>query len=787
MSDSLSHIKKIHELAAGIDGKMILASYGEDIPSRIMHFKVGDYEVMARHAEQWSKEPGRNVYMPLVVMRPDLPAGAKGGEKDVVATLGFVIDFDGGRGKDWSGRLPDSIEPQYVLETSPDNAQCFLFFENPVIIKSEYDRNTTKNTLKKLTSSCKEADPSGAELSHIWRIPGLNNWPNKKKINEGRDPNPCTVTVIKEWDGSFIALSDIEALLEHKEQVNLKEHKPIGHPDLMARDFEVLVSALQAIPNDLKYGEWIRLAHAFKGGVGGSEDYYPVFEEWSLQWLDNTPKIVRKKWDSIKYAEAGAGTIFHEAKKRGWKFPNIFNRKSPYKTADTILDNCFSCEGEKTLVYTQDFYLWKDGYYQATHEDQVKKTVSEELENAQQFDKDSERKTPFNPKKNDIAEVLEAIKNKTLVSFESGKTPPFWIRNDPGLKPSEILCVKNGLLHIPSRTLIPHTSDFFTVNGLPYEYDPNEPPPEQWLKFLQSIWPDDPESIECLQMWMGYLLTSDTSQHKILMITGPARSGKGTISRIIVMLLGKNNVVSPQIASFKDFGLQPLIDKTAAMINDARPPKGGEGARSIVETLLNVSGGDSMSIPRKYKENWNGYLPARFVLFSNEIPSSLKDPSQALANRLIHIKMTKTFLGREDRDLSDKLQTEISGILNWSLEGYDKMKKRGKFTQPESGKDALDYLKESSNPLASFLSNCCIIKPDASILTEDLREAYTFYSGDKEMSPQDFGTYLLALCPTVANVRKGRGYTYIGIGLDDDPVSEFLSGKTTVSLDKMVQ
>lgn len=270
------------------------------------------------------------------------------------------------------------------------------------------------------------------------------------------------------------------------------------------------------------------------------------------------------------------------------------------------------------------------------------------------------------------------------------------------------------------------------------------------------------------------------------MFTGPARSGKGTISRTTTLLLGKKNVVSPLIGSFKEFGLEPLIDKTAALINDARPPKSGETVRNIIETLLTISGGDYISVRRKNKGNWDGYLPIRFVLFSNEIPSTLKDPSQALAKRFIHIKMTKSFYDKEDHSLFDKLQAEITGILNWALDGYENLQKRGKFIQPESGKDALDYLKENSNPLASFISDCCVIAPERQILTEDLREAYSLHSGDNEMTPQDFGTNLFALYPVLNKVKKSQGYFYVGIGLNDIPVSEFFGPKEEIDLDKMM-
>jgi putative DNA primase/helicase len=86
-----------------------------------------------------------------------------------------------------------------------------------------------------------------------------------------------------------------------------------------------------------------------------------------------------------------------------------------------------------------------------------------------------------------------------------------------------------------------------------------------------SVWPEDRESIDTLQEWFGYTLLPDTSQHKILTVVGPPRSGKGTIARTHQSVLGAGNVASPTLGSLADqFGLQGLIGKTLAIISDAR-------------------------------------------------------------------------------------------------------------------------------------------------------------------------------------------------------------------------
>lgn len=49
---------------------------------------------------------------------------------------------------------------------------------------------------------------------------------------------------------------------------------------------------------------------------------------------------------------------------------------------------------------------------------------------------------------------------------------------------------------------------------------------------------DDAQSIDTLSEWFGYSLLPDTRHHKLLMLIGPPRSGKGTIARVLRGLIG---------------------------------------------------------------------------------------------------------------------------------------------------------------------------------------------------------------------------------------------------------
>ena len=249
---------------------------------------------------------------------------------------------------------------------------------------------------------------------------------------------------------------------------------------------------------------------------------------------------------------------------------------------------------------------------------------------------------------------------------------------------------------------------------MPFAYDPQAPEPVHWFAFLKELWPDDPDSIAALQEFFGYVISGRTDLHKIMLLIGPTRSGKGTIARVLAALIGQGNTVGPTLASLgTNFGLAPLLGKSLAVISDAR--LGGGNAHQVVERLLSISGEDKLTVDRKYREPWNGKLPVRFLILSNELPR-FGDASGAIANRFVVLAMQKSFLGKEDIGLTQRLLTELPGILLWALDGLDRITQQS-FTVPKSSNDAILALQDLVSPVAAFVRDECDLGPQNQIAT----------------------------------------------------------------------
>jgi putative DNA primase/helicase len=448
----------------------------------------------------------------------------------------------------------------------------------------------------------------------------------------------------------------------------------------------------------------------------------------------------------------------------------VFNPKDPLPIARKFAEIHYMDDITPTVHHYQDeFYSWNGAAYSELSTTTIRSEIYGMLENAQRFS--GEEMRPFQPTAKRVSDVVDAL--KAVAHLRSHSATPLWLDGRENPPAHEILPCRNGLLHLPKGRLLPSTPLFFGMNAVDFDYQPDAPEPDAWTTFLDSLWPDDPEAIDTLQEMFGYLLTTDTSQQKAFLIIGPKRSGKGTLGRILKALIGTANVCAPTLSGLAtNFGLQPLIGKPLAVISDARLSSRAD-QHVIAEHLLSVSGEDLQTIDRKHRAAWTGTLPTRFLILSNELPR-ISDSSGALASRFVVLTLTRSFYGCEDHALTGRLLAELPSILNWSIEGWKRLRDRGHFQQPESSKQAIEVLEELGSPVLTFIKDRCIVAPGQQVSPDKLFNEWSAWceaeSRDKPGTKQAFGRDLRTAVPglkiTQPRDEEGRQRrVYEGIGL----------------------
>jgi putative DNA primase/helicase len=109
---------------------------------------------------------------------------------------------------------------------------------------------------------------------------------------------------------------------------------------------------------------------------------------------------------------------------------------------------------------------------------------------------------PWAPTRSKIYNLADALAAICLLPPDIDQ--PSWLddRNDNRV----IVATANGLLDVERRELLDHSPKFFNQTSVPFNYDPAAGEPRRWLDFLDELWPSEPEVIDVLGEWFGYVI-----------------------------------------------------------------------------------------------------------------------------------------------------------------------------------------------------------------------------------------------------------------------------------------
>jgi putative DNA primase/helicase len=465
-------------------------------------------------------------------------------------------------------------------------------------------------------------------------------------------------------------------------------------------------------------------------------------------------------------------------------WPELPSPNQPLQVARIFVEQRCLHEKLPTLRHWHGtWWEWRTSHWIELEDRVIRSLLYVFTEHALYLD-DKAKMKAWAPNRRKIADLFEALAAITLLP--SDRDQPSWL---DGRKTGVIVAVANGLLDVERRELLPHSPLFFNQTAVPFAYDPEAPMPRHWLDFLDQLWPTDEAQKSVLAEWFGYVISGRLDLHKILLMVGPTRGGKGIIARILTALVGPKNMTGPTLNSLgSEFGLAPLIGKPLAVISDARFV--GKDAGIVVERLLSISGEDTLTVNRKYKDQWTGKLPSRLHIISNQLPK-LGDASAAIIGRIVLLLLTQSWLGREDHALELTLRDDLTGILNWSLDGLERLTlaNDNTFTRVKAADDAFTVLRDLASPVAAFVRERCFVEAHEKIECDELYQRYKLWcddNGHSKSAKHIFGRDLRAAVTTVKVSRfrehdRQRFYTGIRLKTEEDRDTDDIAPKDDTS------
>ena len=136
------------------------------------------------------------------------------------------------------------------------------------------------------------------------------------------------------------------------------------------------------------------------------------------------------------------------------------------------------------------------------------------------------------------------------------------------------------------------------------------------------------------------------------------------------------------------------------------------------------------------------------------------------------LMLIESFFGREDLKLTSKLAKELPGMLNWSIAGYRRLRKRGQGLQSPA-------VRTLASPVKAFLEECCDIGAGLEGRKSwcwDVWKDWCVVQGTSPGNQVWFGRNLHSAVPglTMKKARLGdadREHYYVGLRLKEEVIA----------------
>jgi putative DNA primase/helicase len=284
------------------------------------------------------------------------------------------------------------------------------------------------------------------------------------------------------------------------------------------------------------------------------------------------------------------------------------------------------------------------------------------------------------------------------------------------------LTMQNGLYDLTKYELVPHDSAIFTTNLLPYEYNPDAEC-LRWLRYLNEVFIGDAATIQFVQEAVGYAFHKAIPTAAIFFLIGDGGNGKSVFIDVISSLCGKENVSNISLYRLNDEKYLPELFGKMINVSGETP-----SAKYFNTDLLKlVTGGDWVTGREVYKKPSKFKPYAKHYLGMNTFPE-IEDNTHGMWRRINVIEFPRKFSENEmDVELTAKLMNELSGIFNWALQGYKRLREQEFIfsASPTMQKSKLQYKQKNSSVIDFEQSELSSIFNDGSSVP--LKNAYVCY------------------------------------------------------------
>ena len=280
-----------------------------------------------------------------------------------------------------------------------------------------------------------------------------------------------------------------------------------------------------------------------------------------------------------------------------------------------------------------------------------------------------------------------------------------YLDSTPPTSDKVLINLMNGTFEVSTdhQTLRPFDLTDFLTYQLPFEYDPKAKAPI-FESYMNRVLPDKSSQL-VLAEYLGYVFVKHDSrrlkEEKALILYGTGANGKSVFFEIVSALLGNQNT--------SNYSLQSLTDSTGyyrAKLANKLVNYGSEINGRLESSLFKqMVSGEPIEARLPYGNPLVLRQYAKLIFNCNELPRDVEH-TNAYFRRFLIIPFEVTIPPEEqDKHLHSKIiESELSGVFNWVLEGLNRLLTQKRFTDCKAARLALEQYKSQSDSVKMFIA-----------------------------------------------------------------------------------
>lgn len=491
------------------------------------------------------------------------------------------------------------------------------------------------------------------------------------------------------------------------------------------------------------YEDWLSIGMALHHQFGGSGEALQLWKSLSQTYGADAyeEEACDRKWQSFKDERADVSTVTMRTFLKRYNAamdPLCLKQNEMGLFHRTVRDHdneiCWMPQKARWLCFDKVRKRWDlvMGEVLVSHiirQDVIERGLAEEIEAAS----------------GDYRDSLEAFQSKVLASASSlitrvksllkarKATAHRWEEFDA--KPQLFLCA-NGVLDLSDlktgvRLLEPDPS-LRLLRSSDVLYDPDAKCPI-WERTVLQIFGDDAEKVRYFQKLVGSALSAERHDEMLMLLRGIGNNGKSLLLEVLRQVFGgyAETLSEDSLLGKNGFGEGGRARSDLAKLTGARfvyCSETSQGNQLREADIKRMTSREPFPARAPFdKEDVNVVPSWRLVLVTNHLPR-IKGDDDGIWRRIADLQCPRNF----DRDpkikkdpyLADKCANELSGILNWLIDGLKGYRAEG-LKMPEVIAESVKEYRSEMDDVGNWFSTRLIRDPNLPDDFElDSRELY---------------------------------------------------------------